>query len=76
VKTRSIILHYHIFKNAGSTIQWILEKNFHRSFSTLHETDIEAVVSNDEIILFAQEHPEIVALASHHFRLPSRQRHH
>jgi hypothetical protein len=71
VKTRSIILHYHIFKNAGSTIQWILEKNFHKSFSTLHETDIEGVVSNDEIILFAQEHPEIVALASHHFRLPS-----
>jgi len=32
-ENRTIILHFHIYKNAGKTFDWILEKNFGESFS-------------------------------------------
>lgn len=71
MKQQRILLHYHIFKNAGSTIDWILRKNFPNAFFPLEPEREFQVVTNQEIIDFLSQHPNTSALSSHNFRLPS-----
>ena len=42
--TRFLIVHYHIFKNGGSTITSILEREFRNAFATVHGPDDVSVV--------------------------------
>lgn len=35
-RPRFVVVHYHFFKNAGSTIESILEREFGGEFATLH----------------------------------------
>ena len=35
-RPRFVVVHYHFFKNAGSTIESILEREFAGEFATLH----------------------------------------
>ena len=69
---RSILLHYHIFKNAGSTIVSILRKNFSDSFQTIDEPSEHGCISSEAIIkhLTRHRHRHIKALSSHHFTDP------
>lgn len=70
MRIRFIWLHFHIFKNAGSTIEWILKRNFSDSFQIIHEQGERGNISEEEIIKYLIEHPHINALSSHHFRYP------
>jgi len=70
VQQRYVFLHYHIFKNSGTTVDWILEKNFPGGFESIHEPVDRGIVSNEEIMQFLVTHPRTVALSSHHFQLP------
>jgi len=70
MQQRYVFLHYHIFKNGGSTVDSILEKNFPEGFDTLHKPISRGKVSNEEIIEHVRARPGLVALSSHHFRLP------
>ena len=33
--TRRVIFHYHIFKNAGSTVEWCLRQSFGNRFERI-----------------------------------------
>jgi hypothetical protein len=70
MRQRYVFLHYHLFKNGGSTIDWILERTFGDGFDTLHDVTSRGVVSNAEIIQFLLHHPNVQALSSHHFQVP------
>ena len=57
---RTVILHYHLFKNAGTSIDKILKDNFRdqwvtREFTGLNNTDqvIEWILSNPDAIAFS-----------------------
>ncbi len=69
---RTVIIHKHIFKNAGTTFDWILKNNFGTDFCD-HRDD-KAVRKGGEkyLINYLKEHPNIKALSSHHiwFTLP------
>jgi hypothetical protein len=67
---RFVIVHYHIFKNGGSTIESILEREFPRGFATLHGANAAAVLDGRHLATFLQRHPGIVAVSSHHLRYP------
>ena len=41
---RFVILHYHVLKNAGSTVEEILERSFRGKFSRLDTTDLDGHV--------------------------------
>lgn len=71
MRSRFILLHYHIFKNAGSTIDWILDKNFPNSVERLEAQDAGEFVTHQEIFEFLEQHPQVSALTSHTFKLPS-----
>ncbi len=49
---RFVILHYHIFKNAGSTIEDILDHSFGDRFGRL-ETGVDGgLIANPELVQF------------------------
>ena len=59
---RTVILHYHLFKNAGSSFDEILKKNFGdqwvtREFSTPNNTE--------SVVDWIQSNPNAVAFSSH-----------
>jgi hypothetical protein len=67
---RPVILHYHIYKNAGTTIEAVLEREFGVFFATLHTPDPNAIVTNPEVIAYLEAHDEVSALSSHQIRYP------
>jgi len=67
---RFVIVHYHIFKNGGSTIEAILEREFGNRFATLHDTKPSATLNGRQVACFLRRHPQISAISSHHLRYP------
>lgn len=66
---RTIIIHNHIFKNAGSSIDWALGRNFGQNFLD-HRDDLNMRKGAEYLGPFLQENGHIVALSSHHLALP------
>ena len=61
--TRTIILHYHLFKNAGTSIDSILQENFGEQWIT---KEFKSVINNTpEVIQWINENPQAIAFSSH-----------
>jgi hypothetical protein len=67
---RFVIVHYHVFKNAGSTIESILEREFGDKFACLHGTTPDTVLDREHLVDFLRDHPGVLAISSHHLRYP------
>ena len=79
VAARKVIIHYHLFKNAGTSIDKILREQFGSERWRTAEfsgptTNIPAVLSGRSSAPQVQEwlarHPEVVALSSHTAAMP------
>jgi hypothetical protein len=68
--TRFLIVHYHIFKNGGSTIASILEREFASHFATVHGPDDVSVLDQASLADFVAGHTAVQAISSHHLRYP------
>lgn len=66
----NVIVHYHIFKNAGSTIDWILKKNFGDLARAFDGADPEGTLPNHTILDYLSKNPDSKAVSSHQLRLP------
>ena len=65
-----VFLHYHIFKNGGQTLEWILEKNF-SEYAIRIDTDLTAgILSNDVLLDCLNKNQKIKSISSHQIRLP------
>lgn len=77
-RTRKVIVHYHLFKHAGSSIDHILRENFGdhrwRSEEFPRPTSTAAVLGGESNAPLVQdwlaEHPEVVVLSSHTAVMP------
>lgn len=69
---RWVIIHRHLFKNAGTTFDGILENNFGESFCEHHEDVPMRKTGSGYLIQYLTDHPQIKALSSHHiwFNMP------
>jgi len=67
---KHLIVHYHIFKNAGSTIDHILGKNFGKTWLTFDGEKAHSRISPEELENFISSHPDVRALSSHNAILP------
>jgi hypothetical protein len=67
---RFVVVHYHFFKNAGSTIGSILEREFGGEFATMHGLTSDAELDHAELTAFLLAHRDIRAVSSHHLRYP------
>lgn len=56
---KPVLLHYHIFKNAGITIQWIFEKNFSNDVVRIDIDKKGAIMSQDFVLNYLKNHPKI-----------------
>jgi hypothetical protein len=68
IKPRNLIIHYHLFKNAGSSVDVILKQNFGNRWIKF-EGDGKKITS-EELEKFILERPEIQAISSHTANLP------
>lgn len=67
--SRSVILHHHLFKNAGSTIDWALQRSYGDGF--IDHRDNESMRAGAEYLsTFLRNNEDIQALSTHHLRLP------
>lgn len=68
---RFVIVHYHLFKNAGTTVDGILNRNFadgeHGHIEGQHPW---STVSPEELLEFVASNPGLRAVSSHQARLP------
>jgi len=65
-------MHFHIFKNAGTTIDWVLQKNFKKHHFTLDDTKKpNRILQWDDVIDFLKKQKSFPkAFSSHQIRFP------
>lgn len=66
----SILLHFHIFKNAGSTIEWLLEKNFPKKNLSIDGKNPGEIIQMDKICSILKKKNSIKTVSSHQIRYP------
>lgn len=67
---RHVIVHYHIFKNAGSTFASTLRRNFGPLYAEFEGTHFNSQLNSVDLIEFLKRHASILAVTSHHLRPP------
>jgi hypothetical protein len=65
-----VLVHYHVFKNSGSSIAAILEQNFGNQMAYIDGQRHDSTVTNDDLLRFLHGHPEVRAVSSHQLRPP------
>jgi hypothetical protein len=67
----SVIIHFHIFKNAGTTVDWILHKNFGKDSIKFDDKDNPAnIYTQDKILDVIKKYPNAKSVSSHQIRFP------
>jgi hypothetical protein len=67
---RYVLVHYHIFKNAGTTVEYALDRAFGDRFSAVHGPEPDSVLTGDDLAGFLAAHPDVQAVSSHHLKFP------
>lgn len=72
---RFVIVHYHIFKNGGSTIEAILAREFGKresghAFATLHGPQASSTLDARDLERFLRRNPRVTVVSSAHLRYP------
>lgn len=68
---RNIVVHYHIFKNAGSSVDKILEMSFCDRWATFEGATATSLLNSRDLCLFVRDHPDLCAVSSHLLRPPT-----
>lgn len=66
---RNIIFHYHLFKNAGTSLDALLKENFPNQWTT-REFSADPVLNQKEVIDWIVTSPEMVCFSTHTAKLP------
>jgi hypothetical protein len=68
---RIVLIHYHLFKNAGSTMDAILGRSFQgRSHGYIEGPEPWSTVRPQELLSYVHANPEVGLVSSHQARLP------
>jgi hypothetical protein len=67
---RFVLLHYHFFKNAGTTIEEILAHSFFENYARFDTEDFDGAVSQEQLVSHLRRFPRMKAVSSHQFRYP------
>jgi hypothetical protein len=70
---RSCLIHYHIFKNAGSSFEWALKKVFGKAIHSYDPPATDAVFSTAQIARYVLGHPQARGVVTHQAVLPAPQ---
>jgi len=67
---RFVLLHYHILKNAGTTIEGMLDRSFGKDFRTVDYNERDAHLPNDALVRIIKQDPGLRAVSSHQIHYP------
>jgi hypothetical protein len=67
---RFVVVHYHILKNAGSTVEEFLGRSFEGRYLRFEAEGSNSVIGPAELLAEVEAHPEVLAVSSHHTRYP------
>ena len=70
MQQRNLLLHYHIFKNAGTTFERVLDENYGDGHITFDGPFSFSVINQDQLSTIIQRHPNAIACSSHQIHLP------
>ena len=71
MKQRDVIVHYHIFKNAGTTVASALARSFGKEFASFDSSHYNRRLWPQDLIAFLHANPQVAAISSHHLRPPA-----
>ena len=71
MKKRNVLLHYHIFKNAGTTFERVLDENYGDRHITFDGPFTFSNFNQDQLNTVIGRHPNAVAYSSHQIHLPA-----
>jgi len=69
-RLRCVLVHYHIFKNAGTTVEEILAHSFFDRFERLDTEESDTVLPDRDLIRFVRDRVHLQAVSSHQIRYP------
>lgn len=69
--TRHLIVHYHFFKNAGSTVETALARNFTDRFAIVDVPGYDKRIRAEQFTTFVNANPIMSAISSHQLSLPA-----
>lgn len=69
-EVRNVLVHFHIFKNGGTTFDFALKREFGRRFAEFDGDRTRYVHLPDEIAAYLKSNSRVEALSSHHLRFP------
>lgn len=67
---QTVVIHYHIFKNAGSSLDRSLQEAFGEAWTTFEGRHAHDAQTSQQLAAFLREHPNIRAVSSHLARPP------
>jgi len=65
IKPRNVIVHYHIFKNAGSSVDQLLRENFSADWLSYDTDDSGGVITTSALSDLINSNPQYQAFSSH-----------
>jgi hypothetical protein len=68
--SRPVLVHYHIFKNAGTSVDWMLERSFSDAWSTVEGRTATDILSSEHVRRFLEANAHLSAISSHLARPP------
>jgi hypothetical protein len=60
-----LLIHYHIFKNAGTSFEWALAQVLGAKYRSLDTQHSHGFISAGDLVDFSFRHPEVTAISSH-----------
>ncbi len=66
-----LLIHYHIFKNAGTSFEWALEQALGRGLHRYDKAIAGSYISPKEISSYVTSHPDVRAIATHQAAPPA-----
>jgi hypothetical protein len=67
---RRVLFHYHISKNAGTTVDWSLRRSFGTRFETFDPPAPGETLLPDDVLRHVRDRPDVIAFATHQARFP------
>lgn len=67
---RNVLLHYHIFKNSGTTFERVLNDNYGEQHISFDGPFPFSHINQDQLSMIIERHPTAVACSSHQIHLP------
>lgn len=70
-QSRAVIVHYHLFKNAGTSIEKLLRDSLGDAWASWDKPESGAKISGADMQAWLEAHPQIKAVSSHQLVPPS-----